>query len=125
MASDSNPLQLAPEEMRRLVHGSADAPDFPFGSLRWTRRQVHLQLLPIARRGLAEAGVEPDDSEPLLEVLAARAASGRTGATWQLRGLEAIEERLTREKALRRLLEHYLECAEDGRPVHTWPDVRG
>ncbi len=86
--------------------------------------ELALQLLPTARRGLAEAGVAAEDSEPLLEIMGARAESGRTGALWQLRSLEALEDRLPREKALGRMVERYLEHAVSGSAVHTWPVAR-
>jgi gamma-glutamyl:cysteine ligase YbdK (ATP-grasp superfamily) len=82
--------------------------------------ELVLQLLPIARRGLAAAGVSQDDSEPLLEVIEARARSGRTGAAWQREALVRLEARSERSSVMAAMLERYIESAESGRPVHCW-----
>jgi hypothetical protein len=80
-----------------------------------------LELLPAARDGLVHAGVAAADADRLLGVIAARVATGQTGAVWQRRTLAALEPRLGRERALAAMLERYLECAATDQPVHTWP----
>ncbi len=84
-------------------------------------RDLVLRLLPLARRGLDAAGVEPEESEPLLELVAQRVRAGRTGASWQRETLEALEWKLERTRALAAMLERYLEHAEGGDPVALWP----
>jgi hypothetical protein len=79
------------------------------------------RLLPEARRGLVEAGVEAAEADRLLGVIADRVAAGQTGAVWQRRALGALEGRGGRDQALRALLERYLELQAGGDPVHTWP----
>jgi hypothetical protein len=80
------------------------------------------RLLPEARRGLVEAGVDPAEADRLLEVVGGRATSGQTGAVWQRRTLAALEGRgVAPEDALAELLERYLELQAAGDPVHTWP----
>ncbi|HET9558017.1 MAG TPA: hypothetical protein VFS70_12830 [Actinomycetota bacterium] len=80
------------------------------------------RLLPEARRGLVEAGVEVAEADRLLGVFGDRVASGQTGAVWQRRTLAALEGRgCGREEALPELLERYLELQAGGDPVHTWP----
>jgi hypothetical protein len=79
------------------------------------------ELLPSARQGLVQAGVAAPEAESLLAVIAARAASGQTGAVWQRTTLAAAERGLDREDALAAMLARYLECAATGQPVHTWP----
>jgi hypothetical protein len=54
-------------------------------------------------------------------VVAARVASGQTGAAWQRRTLAALEPRLGRQRALAAMLDRYLQHAAGDRPVHTWP----
>jgi hypothetical protein len=85
--------------------------------------QLVRRLLPVARRGLEDAGVEPGEAGGLLAVVEARAATGQTGAVWQRRALAALEPRLGRERALAAMLERYLELQLTGVPVHTWPAV--
>ena len=80
------------------------------------------RLLPEARRGLVEAGVDPGEADPLLAVIGDRVAAGQTGAVWQRRTLAALEGRGSGGlQALGELLERYLELQAAGEPVHTWP----
>ena len=79
------------------------------------------ELVPAARQGLLQAGVTAEEAEGLLEVIAARAATGQTGAAWQRATLAAAERRHNRERALAIMLDRYLQCAQTGLPVHTWP----
>ena len=78
-------------------------------------------LLPLARQGLGDAGVFADEAGQLLSVIAARAASGQTGATWQRLAMATLEPELGRRRALAAMLERYLELQRTGEPVHTWP----
>jgi gamma-glutamyl:cysteine ligase YbdK (ATP-grasp superfamily) len=79
------------------------------------------ELVPAARQGLVEAGVAAEEADGLLQVISARAACGQTGAAWQRATLAAAERRHDRERALAIMLVHYLQCADTGLPVHTWP----
>jgi hypothetical protein len=79
------------------------------------------RLLPEARRGLVEAGVDAEEADRLLAVIGDRVASGQTGAVWQRRTLAALEDKAGRERAVGELLERYLEHQATGDPVHTWP----
>jgi hypothetical protein len=88
-----------------------------------TRRAAELvpELLPAARQGLVRAGVAAAEADRLLGVIAARVATGQTGAVWQRRTLAALEPRLGRERALAAMLQRYLEYGTTDQPVHTWP----
>src|SRR6266704_1899673 len=79
------------------------------------------ELVPAARQGLLQAGVTAAEADGLLEVISARAASGQTGAVWQRATLAAAQRRHGRERALAVMLNRYLQCADTGLPVHTWP----
>jgi hypothetical protein len=80
-------------------------------------------LLPLAQRGLDEAGVARADSEPLLATLERRARSGRTGAAWQRHALSTAEGAgRSRREALAWMLERYLAAGESGEPVDRWPE---
>jgi hypothetical protein len=76
-----------------------------------------------ARQGLLQAGVAAEEADGLLDVISARAASGQTGAVWQRAALAAANRRHGRQRALAVMLDHYLQCADTGLPVHTWPAV--
>src|SRR5262249_10942110 len=79
------------------------------------------ELVPAARQGLLGAGVAAAEADELLDVIAARAATGQTGAAWQRATLAAAEQRHDRQHALAVMLACYLHCADTGMPVHTWP----
>jgi hypothetical protein len=81
------------------------------------------ELVPAARQGLLQAGVAAAAADGLLEVISARAASGQTGAVWQRAALAAARRHHDAERALAVMLDRYLQCAETGLPVHTWPAV--
>ena len=78
------------------------------------------ELLPGARQGLIGAGVAAAEADRLLGVIAARAATGQTGAAWQRGALAAAGRDRTREQALAAMLGSYLSRASSGQPVHTW-----
>lgn len=78
-------------------------------------------LLPAARRGLVDAGVDEAEADELLAIVAERARGGLTGAAWQRRSLARLELELARPEALGALLEAYLDRAGRAAPVHTWP----
>jgi len=97
-------------------------PPAPGAGSRPTRaRDLVLRLVPSARAGLEDAGVDPEEAAAVLRPLEARAASGRTGAVWQRAVLDRLEPRLGRDAALAEMLELYLRGSESGEPVHRWP----
>jgi hypothetical protein len=79
------------------------------------------ELIPAARLGLRQAGVAAAEADRLLGVIAARLATGQTGAAWQGAALAAAAPGRTCEQALAVMLDQYLARAATGQPVHTWP----
>jgi hypothetical protein len=112
---------------RAAQHGLAAELCWPAGHGRLgTSRAAELvpELLPAARDGLVRAGVAAAEANRLLGVIAARVATGQTGAVWQRRTLDALEPRLGRERALAATLERYLDYGAGDQPVHAWPTGR-
>lgn len=72
------------------------------------------ELIPLAREGLLQQGVDETLIDRYLDVIATRLASGRNGAAWQLAHFE-------RHGDLFRLTAEYLEHQRSGMPVHEWP----
>ena len=95
------------------------------GRARAAARELLPELLSLARRGLASAGVDESDATRTLAVIEGRIATGQTGARWQRRTLDALEPAHGREQALRRMLLIYLDLAAAGAPVHEWPVPAG
>ncbi len=79
------------------------------------------RVLPLAREGLVDAGVDGAEVDRLLDVVAARVASRTTGARWQRHVLASLKTGVDGREALRAMLERYLVCASTGEPVHRWP----
>jgi CBS domain-containing protein len=81
-------------------------------------------LLPLAREGLRQSGVEAADIERYLGTLEERVRSGQTGAQWMLRSLEAMGEGGTSDLRQRKLAAAILERQQDGEPVHHWAVIK-
>jgi gamma-glutamyl:cysteine ligase YbdK (ATP-grasp superfamily) len=84
-------------------------------------REIVPSLLRLAREGLLAGGVAVDEAQALLDIVAARVASGQTGAVWQRRMIARFTAGEERERALAAMLERYLALADTGAPVHAWP----
>jgi hypothetical protein len=99
-------------------------PPEPGAALEWLPAQGLIErLLPLAQRGLDEAGVERADSAPLLDTFERRSRSGRTGSAWQRKALAVAEDAgLSRRDGLAWMLERYLAMNQSGEPVDRWPD---
>jgi hypothetical protein len=110
---------------RAAQHGLSAQLTWPAGRRDQTRTvaaaKLAAELVPAARQGLVQAGVGADEADGLLEVICARAATGQTGAAWQRATLAAAGQRHDRQQALAIMLDRYLQYAETGLPVHTWP----
>lgn len=78
------------------------------------------QLLPKAREGLQEAGIDGDDIERYLGVIQKRVETRRTGARWQLESLENMRGQGSEHERLRALTKAMIDLSESGRPVAEW-----
>lgn len=85
------------------------------GRPRGVRALLLEELLPIARHGLAEQGVDEDERERWLGIVEQRVRAGITGSVWQRRWIER------RGPDFQRMLADYLEHQRSGAPVHEWP----
>jgi hypothetical protein len=81
------------------------------------------RLLPLAREGLKEWGVDPSDADRLLEIIERRCVTLRNGASWQSEVFHRLYEDkgMDRPEALRRMTRQYREYMHANEPVHTWP----
>ena len=72
-------------------------------------------LLPRARRGLRNLGIEDEEIDTWLGLIAARLAKGRTGADWQRAWVARHPD-----QEMTGLLQAYLDQQRSGQPVHEW-----
>ncbi len=92
-----------------------------FGGRQMTAQELILdELLPLAREGLAEAGIDDGDIERYMGVIQQRVEMRRTGARWQLESLEGMKDKGSENERLRALTSSMIEQAESGRPVGEW-----
>ena len=71
-------------------------------------------------KGLAHA-VSAAVRDRFLSIIEQRCLLGVNGASWQTECVARLEARgLTRDKALREMLRHYIEGMMANEPVHTW-----
>lgn len=99
-------------------------------SLRWPGRGalpapdlLLEEIIPLARRGLASAGVDPGVIERGLGVVEARVTARRTGASWFTDSVEAMDTG-SMDQRMGALVEALKRLQEEGRPVHEWPLAR-
>lgn len=78
------------------------------------------QLLPMAREGLEQAGIDRGDIERLLGVLQERVRLRRTGARWALESLERMQGRGTQEQCMRSLVGSMMRQQRTGTPICGW-----
>ena len=78
------------------------------------------QLLPMAREGLQEAGIDQDDIDRYLGVLHDRVTMRRTGSRWALESLEKMGDSGTQDQRLRCLVSSMVEQQSTGAPICEW-----
>lgn len=84
------------------------------------RTLVLEELLPLARKGLAELDVPHKHISRYLDVIEGRADTAQTGARWALDSITALNDTGTKQHILQRLTLAMLENQQQGQPVHTW-----
>ncbi len=94
----------------------------------WLDGKAHLaaelvtnELIPLAREGLLGHGVDPDDVERYLGIVADRTRTGQTGARWMLDSLDDMGDRATRAVRERTLVRAMLANQATEAPGHAWP----
>jgi len=78
------------------------------------------QLLPLAREGLQEAGIDSDDIDRYLGVLHDRVTERRTGARWALESLENMKDLGTEDQRMRCVVGSMVEQQSTGKPISEW-----
>ena len=79
------------------------------------------ELLPRARVGLRDAGVDDADSERLLGIVESRIRAETTGSKWMIDSLAAMDPRAKLNVRMRTLTSAMKGHQERGEPLHEWP----
>ncbi len=91
-----------------------------FGEVTWDELLLR-HLLPMADEGLDRWGVSAAVRDRYLGVIEDRCKTRRNGAWWQVRAVEAFEDRgLGRDAALTEMLKLYSQGMHSNEPVHSW-----
>lgn len=78
------------------------------------------RLIPLARAGLAQAGIDQGDIDASMDLIEQRVRAGQTGACWQLRSVAQMRGRGTRAERLHALADGIMTNQAAGLPVHEW-----
>jgi CBS domain-containing protein len=84
------------------------------------RRLIEDELVPLAKEGLAGAGVDPTEIDHYLGIIHERVESGATGSNWMVRSLVEIREHGTRSERLAAVTAASVQRQKEGKPVHEW-----
>lgn len=79
------------------------------------------ELLPLARQGLVQKGIDGADIARYLDLFEERVVQGRTGSQWALSSLAAMDKSSTADERHRALTAAMHARQRSGEPVHTWP----
>ncbi len=78
------------------------------------------RLLPMARLGLRDRGIDADDSERYLDTIERRVRSRQTGSQWILNSFEKLKHRRTVSERLSIVTASIVEQQSELKPVHEW-----
>lgn len=84
------------------------------------RDLIREHLIPVARMGLTDAGVDSADIEKYLGVIDERVGAGVTGTVWMMRSLGKMKDQGTRAERLAAVTAALVNRQRVGLPVHTW-----
>jgi CBS domain-containing protein/gamma-glutamylcysteine synthetase len=79
------------------------------------------ELLPLARKGLLDAGIDAEDVSRYLGIIEQRLDTGRNGANWLLASLAGMKGQGAAGEKLTSVTATALDLQWRGDPVHTWP----
>ena len=92
------------------------------GGQNYTARTLLLdQLIPLARQGLRQQGIDSEEAGYYLGVVRDRVQNGQNGAQWALRSLAAMKDKVAPDMQQHALTAAMLEHQQTGQPVHAWP----
>ncbi len=81
-------------------------------------------LIPLARVGLKDSGVDGGDIDTYLGTLEERVKSGRTGSQWQLSSMASLGRKGPLSERLSAVTAAISNRQQSGEPVHTWAPAK-
>ena len=83
-------------------------------------KEIAKSLIPVARAGLDELGVDSAEADYYLGIMQKRIESGVNGAVWQRREYLRLCRRTNSSQALSRMVQNYMNFSAQNQPVSTW-----
>lgn len=77
-------------------------------------------LIPLARQGLTDRGIDPGDAKRYMDVVQERVETGRTGARWMLQSFASMAHQGTPPERLTALTAAIVARQKQGQPVARW-----
>jgi CBS domain-containing protein len=90
------------------------------GALVPVRTLLLEELIPLARRGLTDRGLDEGDIDRYLGVVESRVREAKTGADWTSAAFATLDEHGTREARERAVVSGMLQRQHGSVPVHRW-----
>ena len=78
------------------------------------------ELLPLARQGLKNVGVDDGDITSYLDIIEERTEVGQTGSYWTIKSYNSLSKSVTREQALTATTNAMIKNQKKGEPAHKW-----
>lgn len=78
------------------------------------------EMLPMARDGLKQANVNPDDISRYMDIIEERVKTGRTGSQWMLDSFNKLKTKGTQDEALLAVTAGMIKRQRKNLPVHKW-----
>ncbi|MCB0279489.1 MAG: CBS domain-containing protein [Calditrichaeota bacterium] len=94
---------------------------------RWLDKHVYTskdlilsELLPMARHGLKESGIDKTDIDHYLGIIRERVKTSKTGSYWILNSFQELKEQTSKDAILSSLTAAMVKREKSGKPVHKW-----
>ncbi len=78
------------------------------------------ELLPLAKQGLKNVGVDDGDITSYLDIIKERTEVGQTGSYWIIKSYNSLSKSVTREQALTATTNAMIKNQNKGEPAHKW-----
>ncbi len=79
------------------------------------------ELVPLAREGLSQHQLAPEDIDHYLGIIYDRTKKRQNGAIWQVDSFHHLEDIWSRHEKMTALADATLKHQKSGKPVHLWP----
>jgi CBS domain-containing protein len=90
------------------------------GKCRPAASLIRDELLPLARSGLNDAGIDTGDIDRLLGILEERVRQEKSGSAWMLASLSGMDPRAKQNVRMRTITAAMKANQESGKPMHEW-----